>query len=149
MHSCMCCHGRHVFHTVCIFCLALFWLLTWDFYFTRCVVQNLEYLLSLAYKPCPIWAISQGFSSVREGPIGMLLCAGPRMIYWWFHIWRFWMELLSGMRKLRVLLPNLVLRISTNIIGGLPLVFRLPCPFSRYWLVSFFWDRYDPVVPFW
>ena len=44
-----------------------------NFIFTRSIVQNLGYLISLDSQPCPIQRISQGIWSVVEGHIGVLL----------------------------------------------------------------------------
>ena len=92
MCLCMCCHGWRVFHTVCIFFLALAIAslvglvgeadyppiclhsplahqdLALRFYFTRCEVRHLGYFISLDYHMCTFRTTSLGVCSVLAGP---------------------------------------------------------------------------------
>ena len=173
MNLCMYSHGRRVFQTVCIYCLALTSVdlsglvgeadyspiclqsplvhlaLALGFFFTKYVVQNLEYPLSLNSQPCPIWkpwGLERFFTLAVLGVPALLLRGLPLMVSYLM----FSEGLQSGLRNLKIMLPrNLVWRIRTNFLSSHPLVAGLPCPFGRYWLAPFLWDKLGTVVPFW
>ena len=115
MCLCMCCHGWRVFHTVCIFFLALAIAslvvfvgeadyppiclhsplahqdLALRFYFTRCEVRHLGYFISLDYHMCTFRTTSLGVCSVLAGPFFCLM------------FWSFWRGVRSGQVNLRAL----------------------------------------------
>ena len=129
-------------------CLWCSWFLPCALIFTRCLVRNLGYPISLDYQPYPIW---KPLGSVRFSELTSL--GSPLRSWgvslWLFLIWHFWKEPWSDPSKLRVLLRDLVLSIRTNFLDILPLVSGLPRPFFRYWVVAFLWNNLGPLVPLW
>ena len=114
-----------------------------------CVVRHLGYLLPLA---------SQRFQSrypeVRHSfhaldLLWVLALILRVLLSFSSSLQRFGGGVQRGMRSLREILRDLVLKIRTTILGGFSLVSEIPHQFFRNLMMEFLWDHLDTVVPFW